>query len=102
VTREEEVVMPGHDGTGPRGQGPMTGKGLGFRIMRIPSAPGEPFMGFAGKSGRPVFSSTVNLDTDIESAGRGRRTRAVLKKVGGTERRHKGFRFGSREDSRWP
>ena len=75
--------MPGHDGTGPRGQGPMTGKGLGFCMMKIPSAPGEPFMGCAGRAGGPVFFSTNNPDTDTESAGRGRRTRAVLKKVGG-------------------
>jgi len=25
-----EVKMPGQDGTGPMGQGPMTGRGLGF------------------------------------------------------------------------
>lgn len=31
--------MPGFDGTGPRGMGPMTGRGLGFCAMQIPNPP---------------------------------------------------------------
>jgi len=27
--------MPQYDGTGPRGQGPMTGRGMGFCVMRV-------------------------------------------------------------------
>jgi len=46
--------MPGYDGTGPRGFGPMTGKGNGYCVMRLPENPLEPGLGFAGLSGRPV------------------------------------------------
>jgi hypothetical protein len=28
--------MPGHDGTGPLGEGPMTGKGRGYCVMELP------------------------------------------------------------------
>lgn len=46
--------MPGFDGTGPRGQGPMSGQGRGFCMMRIPDDPGQVPAGYAGKAGRPV------------------------------------------------
>jgi len=40
--------MPFRDGTGPRGMGPMTGRGLGFCAIRIPEHPypRAPFQGF--------------------------------------------------------
>jgi len=51
--------MPARDGTGPKGQGPMTGRGLGFCILKIdPQAPGKA-TGFAGMSGRPVSVSAT-------------------------------------------
>ena len=28
--------MPGFDGTGPRGEGPMTGRGMGYCAIRLP------------------------------------------------------------------
>jgi hypothetical protein len=46
--------MPGFDGTGPRGRGPMTGGGRGFCVLRAPRKPDESVTGFAGLSGRPV------------------------------------------------
>lgn len=46
--------MPRYDGTGPRGLGPMTGKGGGYCVMRLPESPHEPALGFVGLSGRPV------------------------------------------------
>jgi hypothetical protein len=46
--------MPGLDGTGPRGQGPLTGRGDGYCAVRLPSAPGQPAVGCAGLPGRPV------------------------------------------------
>lgn len=46
--------MPGLDGTGPAGHGPMTGQGRGFCILRIPPHPGQPVTGVAGKTGWPV------------------------------------------------
>jgi hypothetical protein len=45
--------MPGFDGTGPRGQGPMTGRGEGYCAVRLPDS-GEPPYGYAGVQGTPV------------------------------------------------
>jgi hypothetical protein len=57
--------MPGYDGTGPRGRGPMTGRGGGFCILRISEASGEPVTGFAGISGRPVSASADKPRPDL-------------------------------------
>ena len=46
--------MPGLDGTGPRGMGPMTGRGRGFCVLKLPSGPGKPVIGSAGWPGWPV------------------------------------------------
>ena len=46
--------MPGLDGTGPRGLGPMTGGGRGLCVLKLPAEPDEPILGFAGRAGRPV------------------------------------------------
>lgn len=46
--------MPGFDGTGPRGKGPMTGKAGGFCMLNIPDSGAEPQRGFAGLAGKPV------------------------------------------------
>jgi hypothetical protein len=46
--------MPGYDGTGPKGQGPMTGRGGGYCLLKIPRSPGELRTGFIGLSGKPV------------------------------------------------
>jgi len=45
--------MPGFDGTGPRGLGPMTGGGRGFCALKMPQSPDEPMHGFAGRTGWP-------------------------------------------------
>ena len=45
--------MPGFDGTGPRGQGPLTGRGEGYCALVLPPAGQAPF-GYAGLQGRPV------------------------------------------------
>ncbi len=34
--------MPGYDGTGSRGRGPMTGKGDGYCTMKTPEDPHQP------------------------------------------------------------
>jgi hypothetical protein len=49
--------MPGFDGTGPQGQGPMTGRGEGYCAMGIPQS-GEPSYGYAGLQGTPVRLGT--------------------------------------------
>ena len=45
--------MPGFDGTGPRGQGPLTGRGEGYCAVRIPDFGQVPY-GYAGLQGTPV------------------------------------------------
>jgi hypothetical protein len=49
--------MPRFDGTGPQGQGPMTGRGEGYCAVRIPES-GEPPYGYAGQQGTPVHFRT--------------------------------------------
>jgi hypothetical protein len=51
--------MPRFDGTGPRGGGPMTGRGEGHCALVLPSAKDEgvPY-GYAGLKGTPVRQST--------------------------------------------
>jgi hypothetical protein len=45
--------MPRFDGTGPQGQGPMSGRGEGYCAIKLPE-PGEPGYGYAGLQGAPV------------------------------------------------
>jgi hypothetical protein len=45
--------MPGFDGTGPRGQGPMTGRGEGYCALVLPESGQAPY-GYAGLQGMPV------------------------------------------------
>jgi hypothetical protein len=45
--------MPRFDGTGPQGQGPMTGRGEGYCVIKIDGS-GEPPYGYAGLQGTPV------------------------------------------------
>jgi hypothetical protein len=47
--------MPGFDGTGPQGQGPMTGRGEGYCAVKIPESGQAPY-GYAGLQGTPVRS----------------------------------------------
>lgn len=47
--------MPAFDGTGPRGQGPMTGRGEGYCAVRLPGPnTGRVPFGYAGRDGAPV------------------------------------------------
>lgn len=50
--------MPGNDGTGPRGQGPMTGRGMGFCMLATDSEKPEGITGFAGIDGKSVKLTT--------------------------------------------
>jgi hypothetical protein len=47
--------MPGFDGTGPRGEGPMTGRGEGYCALVLPSEAGSAPYGYAGLQGNPVY-----------------------------------------------
>lgn len=47
--------MPAFDGTGPRGQGPLTGRGEGYCAIRLPNPrSGQVPYGYAGRTGLPV------------------------------------------------
>ena len=47
--------MPGYDGTGPSGKGPMTGQGLGYCVLKnAPQENASGIRGYAGLGGRPV------------------------------------------------
>ena len=59
--------MPGFDGTGPRGSGPMTGSAQGYCLLKVPYEPGEPMRGLAGRQGRPVTIAPVaSRATEVE------------------------------------
>jgi len=46
--------MPGFDGTGPQGKGPMTGRGMGFCVLQeSKDKPGQ-LKGLAGIQGTPI------------------------------------------------
>jgi len=46
--------MPGFDGTGPLGKGPMTGRGHGFCVLKTSSGNSAHLEGFAGIQGNPI------------------------------------------------
>jgi len=53
--------MPGLDGTGPQGRGPMTGRGMGFCVLKeSKDKPGQ-FEGLGGIQGVPMSNMSDNL-----------------------------------------
>jgi len=54
--------MPGFDGTGPLGQGPMTGQGLGFCVLTSSEEAPDEVRGFAGLQGVPVGQKVKNFE----------------------------------------
>jgi hypothetical protein len=57
--------MPGYDGTGPRGRGPMTGRGDGYCMIEVPYDPDQPGTGFVGLPGRPVMVPANSVSPQI-------------------------------------
>jgi len=57
--------MPRYDGTGPRGAGPMTGRGEGYCVLEL-SDSGTPARGYAGLANNPV-RATVPAVTPARS-----------------------------------
>jgi hypothetical protein len=53
--------MPGFDGTGPRGEGPMTGRGEGYCAAELPSPEGSAPRGYAGLQGTPVYARSSRV-----------------------------------------
>ena len=58
--------MPKFDGTGPFGTGPMTGKGDGHCVLKMPQTRDEPRTGFAGLAGKPVVLLPESARIDSE------------------------------------
>jgi hypothetical protein len=54
--------MPGFDGTGPSGQGPMTGQSRGFCALRTSKGNPSVVEGFAGLQGVPVSDKVDNFE----------------------------------------
>ncbi len=71
--------MPRWDGTGPRGQGPLTGRGAGYCAIAYPEDR-EPY-GYAGAQGRPVNGQGLlrwlSPFRYFGRGGRGRRARRL-------------------------
>ena len=57
--------MPGFDGTGPLGQGPMTGRGQGFCVLTTSEKNPNEIQGFAGIVGKPIGQMKTNKDSNI-------------------------------------
>ena len=59
--------MPRFDGTGPAGEGPMTGRGLGFCILKSQKkGDNSGIWGYAGLDGAPVSLSAREPAPDRE------------------------------------
>ena len=55
--------MPGFDGTGPLGQGPMTGRGQGFCVLTKSEENPSQLKGFVGLQGVPVSQKVKNFES---------------------------------------
>jgi hypothetical protein len=74
--------MPGYDGTGPKGRGPMTGGGRGYCVLKMPSAPDEAPSGFAGFSARPVTIGVVFGGNKLEALrAQAQRIRVAIRSI---------------------
>jgi len=60
--------MPGGDGTGPQGTGPLTGRGDGFCILRLSDRESLTVSGFTGVSGEQI-TRRDGAETRAESSG---------------------------------
>ena len=70
--------MPRFDGTGPLGQGPMTGRGRGFCVLQVPQEPGAPLTSIAGQAGRPIGGTSVSWTELARLRSEARRIEAIL------------------------
>jgi len=57
--------MPGFDGTGPQGRGPMSGNAGGYCLINMPDEPNEPRTGFAGLAGKAVTIADDPRNEDL-------------------------------------
>ena len=56
--------MPGLDGTGPLGKGPMTGRCRGFCVLKVSEQDPTELKGFAGIDGKPIGHVTKSEPYD--------------------------------------
>lgn len=57
--------MPGFDGTGPQGKGPLTGRGLGYCVLRESGDKAVQIEGWAGMDGIPVASANTEKAKEV-------------------------------------
>ena len=58
--------MPGFDGTGPQGKGPMTGRGMGFCVLKESKDRSGQYEGLSGLQGIPISNVTNNVREEKE------------------------------------
>lgn len=58
--------MPLFDGTGPQGEGPMTGRGMGYCVLQESKVQRGQIEGLTGIQGTPMFNISSNLRKDKE------------------------------------
>ena len=58
--------MPGFDGTGPLGQGPMTGRGQGFCVLTTSKENPGQVKGFAGLQSVPVGQKVKGFENTVK------------------------------------
>ena len=84
--------MPRFDGTGPQGEGPLTGRGEGYCAVAQPQS-GQPY-GVAGLQGQPVRGGFLGRFTRWFGLGRrGGRGRAAGRGMGRGGGRGRGGRW---------
>jgi len=66
--------MPGFDGTGPLGQGPMTGRGQGFCVLTTSKENPNQVKGFEGLQGVPIGQVNGNYEKEVINMPFGDRT----------------------------
>jgi len=60
--------MPGFDGTGPSGRGPMRGQGRGFCILKSSEKSPHQLQGFAGLRSAPIRKTSGNSENPGDGA----------------------------------
>ena len=71
--------MPNFDGTGPSGKGPLTGRGLGYCVLRESGRTPDRIEGWAGIDGIPVGdtrSDCIEHEKEVDTNASGRRNRS--------------------------
>ncbi|PWR73633.1 DUF5320 domain-containing protein [Methanospirillum stamsii] len=68
--------MPGFDGTGPQGRGPMTGRGFGncrpaYQQARVPATPSGENQNVMTNENAPVYQSPAQGQAPVYGLGRG-------------------------------